>query len=118
MIERPHLFALAAALSVLALALIIAIPPMRLAARNDDEPRVLLAVFSPVRSEAETVGAIVGAAAVPLRPVIGKFAWFLVPGTERSVVELEQRGALVLALPVARTSLLGCSVVSHELVRL
>lgn len=116
--ERPHLFALAAALSVLALALVIAIPPMRLAARNYEEPRVLLALFPPVRSEAETVGAIVGASAVPLRPVIGKFAWLLVPGTERSVDELEQRGALVLSLPVARTSLLGCSVVSRELVRL
>lgn len=116
--ERPHLFALAAALSVLALTLVISIPPMQLAARNYDEPRVLLAVFSPVRSETEMVGAIVGATAVPLRPVIGKFAWFLVPGTERSVAELEQRGALVLALPGARASLLSCSVVSRELVRL
>ncbi len=105
---RGHLFAAALALFITALAIVAAIPALRVQAQQAEAPQQLLAIFWPGRSSAQANRDIVEAGGIPLKRTAGGLAWVFIATDRHHAREVEKRGALVIVPPTGNAGLVGC----------
>ncbi|MCC5809075.1 MAG: hypothetical protein JJU06_01780 [Ectothiorhodospiraceae bacterium] len=106
---RGHLFSIALAFVLTALAVLAAIPALRLQAQQAETPQTLVALFWPLRPAAEANRDIVEAGGIPVRRTAGGLGWVFIATEQGHAREVEKRGALVLAPPAGNAGLVGCA---------